>query len=153
VLVTEGFNFPVSKARKTRPSRRAAMILAMICVLAVPSGLSAQPSRVTLTDFATGSEFEEYLRVLQVAGIAPVYPWSIRGFSADEVGSFVASDSTGPWKLKTRFRSSTFDLGTVTTTERYNSSYPYGANDGPVRAGPDHEGSRRWRTTSGILPA
>lgn len=123
------------KARKTRPSARPAMIFAMICVLAVPSGLSAQPSRVTLTDFSTGSEFEEYLRVLQVAGIAPLYPWSIRGFSADEVGSFVASDSTGPWKLKTRFRSSTFDLGAVTTTERYNSSYPYGANDGPVWAG------------------
>lgn len=123
------------KVSATRPFLRPPMILFLVCLLVIPSGADAQPSRVTLADFATGSEFEEYLRVLQVAGIAPLYPWSIRGFSANEVGALVAGDSTGPWLLRTRFRSSTFDLGPVTATGRYNSAYPYGANDGPVWAG------------------
>jgi len=40
--------------------------------------LAAQAPRTTTLDFATGSEFEDYLRVLQVAGLQELRPWSIR---------------------------------------------------------------------------
>ena len=86
-------------------------------------------------DFATGSEFEDYLRVLQIAGVAPLYPWSIRGFSPREIRALVAGDTAGPWALQPRFSKSLVDAGPATLTTTYNSAYPYGANDGAVWAG------------------
>jgi hypothetical protein len=96
---------------------------------------AAQPSRVSMLDFATGSEYEDYLRVLQVAGIAPLYPWSIRGFSRREVSRLASADSTGPWRLKERLATSRVSGGILRLGAILNTSYPYGANDGPVWAG------------------
>ena len=88
-----------------------------------------------MTDMTTGGDYEDYLRVLQVAGIAPLYPWSIRGFSSHEIGPLAAADSAGPWKLQGRYRSSTINAGAVSVGSIFNSAYPYGSNDGPVWAG------------------
>ena len=100
---------------------------------AIPVG--AQPASVTMVDFATGSAFEDYLRVLQVAGIAPQYPWSIRGFSRREAARLVSADSVGPWALRDRFSGARIAAGPITLGLTHNSAYPYGANDGPVWAG------------------
>jgi hypothetical protein len=119
-----------------RPYMRVATILSIAgCIPAGPKLLRAQPSQATMLDFATGGEFEDYLRVLQVAGIAPLYPWSIRGLSPKEVSRLAAGDSAGPWGLKSRLATSFLDIGPGTLTTKYNSAYPYGANDGPVWAG------------------
>ena len=95
----------------------------------------AQPRSASMIDMSVGSEMEEYLRVLQVAGIAPQYPWSIRSFAPAEVMRLAAADSTGPWSLRGRFSSGLIDLGAVSTNTTFNSAYAYGFNDGAVWAG------------------
>jgi hypothetical protein len=111
-------------------------LLAITAVLvATASRTDAQPRSATMIDMSVGSDLEDYLRVLQVADIAPPYPWSIRGFAPAEASALVAADSTGPWSLAGRFRSGLLDPGAVTTNSVFNSAYAYGANDGPVWAG------------------
>ncbi len=105
------------------------------CSLVLTRSSHAQSSRVSMLDFATGSEFEDYLRVMQIAGTAPLYPWSIRGFSRREIERLVSADTTGPWKLKNRLSTSPLSVGPVTLGGTFNSAYPYGANDGPHWAG------------------
>jgi hypothetical protein len=97
--------------------------------------VGAQARSVSMLDFTTGSEYEDYLRVLQIAGKIPLYPWSIRGFSRREIERLALADSTGPWKLKDRFSASHFSAGPLRLGGTFNSAYPYGANDGPLWAG------------------
>src|SRR6266480_1930024 len=85
-----------------RSRLRTFLIVAALCWPLTPSPVSAQSS-VTMVDFAAGSDYEQYLRAIQIAGIAPPYPWSIRSFSRQEVERLVSADSAGPWKLKNRF--------------------------------------------------
>src|SRR3954470_8917376 len=109
-----------------------ATCLAPICMA---TRLVAQTSRVTMSDFTAGSEYEQYLRVAQIGGLAPLYPWSIRSFSRREIERLVAGDTTGPWKLANRFSRSNLALGSVELGAIFNSAYPYGSNDGPLWAG------------------
>jgi hypothetical protein len=88
-----------------------------------------------MLDFSTGSEMEDYLRVMQIAGKVPLYPWSIRGFSRREIIRLASADSTGPWKVRERFNPSHVTVGPVRVGAIFNSTYPYGANDGPIWAG------------------
>jgi capsule assembly protein Wzi len=97
--------------------------------------LEAQARSVSMLDFTTGSDYEDYLRVLQIAGKVPLYPWSIRGFSRREIEKLALADSTGPWKLRDKFSSSHFSAGPLRLGTTFNSAYPYGANDGPLWAG------------------
>lgn len=115
--------------------RLAVIITSICCCVTIPRAVGAQPSRLTMGDFATGSEIEDYLRVMQIAGMAPLYPWSIRGFSRREVERLVSADTAGPWTLKNRFSTSPLSVGPVTLQGTFNSAYPYGANDGPQWAG------------------
>jgi hypothetical protein len=114
------------------------IVTAALCLSAfpcLPTVSMAQPRAATMTEMTTGGEYEDYLRILQVAGIAPLYPWSIRGFSSHEIRPLAMADSTGPWKLQTRYRSSVVDIGALSVGSIFNSAYPYGSNDGPVWAG------------------
>lgn len=86
-------------------------------------------------EFTAGSELEDYLRALQIAGMAPLYPWSIRGFSRQEVDRLVSIDSVSPWKLRSRFTRNNLSAGPLVLGTTFNSAYPYGANDGPLWAG------------------
>lgn len=88
-----------------------------------------------MLDFAVGSDYEEYLRALQIAGKVPLHPWSIRGFSRRQIERFARADSTGPWRLKDRFSSAHLSAGPLRVGGTFNSTYPYGANDGPLWAG------------------
>ena len=116
--------------------KERAVRLAVICFsLALARQVAAQQSRLTMLDFSTGSEMEDYLRVMQIAGTVPLYPWSIRGFSRREITRLATADSTGPWKLRDRFRVSPVAVGPLRLGTIFNSAYPYGANDGPVWAG------------------
>src|SRR2546423_1678894 len=111
--------------------RHLRQLLTVTCCLIACSTLSrAQPSRTTTLDFATGSEFEDYLRVLQVAGLEPLHPWSIRGFSPRTISRFAAADSAGPWALRNNFRNGPVEPGSLGLGATFNSAYPYGTNDG-----------------------
>jgi hypothetical protein len=119
------------------PSRfRFALVVALgAACLGQPQTLIAQSSRITMVDFTTGNDFEEYLRAIQIDGIAPLYPWSIRSFSRREIDRLVSADTTSPWKLKDRFSRQNLSAGSVAMGVTFNSAYPYGANDGPLWAG------------------
>lgn len=87
-----------------------------------------------------GSEMERYLRVLQVAGKSPVYPWAIRSFSPSEVERLAPADSAHPWAGRYRLAADTaagLELAPVFPEARlvYNSAFPYGDGDGAVWAG------------------
>jgi hypothetical protein len=121
----------------TRLSRiERAGALALTCFsFALTRPAPAQQSRLTMLDFATGSEMEEYLRAMQISGKVPLYPWSIRGFSRREITRLATADSTGPWKLRERFTRAPLAASPLRIAQIFNSAYPYGANDGPVWAG------------------
>jgi hypothetical protein len=110
------------------------LAIASLSLFATPQ-LAAQARSVTMLDFTTGSEYEDYLRVLQISGKVPLYPWSIRGFSRRQIERLALADSTGPWKLRGRFSSSHLSAGPLRLGATFNSAYPYGANDGPLWAG------------------
>ena len=112
------------------------MLAAGICaILSLSKELIAQRSAVSMADFAAGSEYESYLRAMQVAGLVPLYPWSIRAFSRARILKLAESDSTGAWALKSRVQNERISLGPVMAAATVNSAYPYGTNDGPVWAG------------------
>src|SRR4051812_45455847 len=69
----------------------------------IPAALTAQASATTTLDFSTGSEFENYLRVLQVAGLEQVQPWSIRGLGPRITRQLASADTAGPWALRKNF--------------------------------------------------
>jgi len=117
-------------------SRELLLLLTCFCgTLAMSERLAAQAPRTTTLDFATGSEFEDYLRVLQVAGLQELRPWSIRGFSPGAITRMATADSAGPWALRKNFHTDKLTVGSVDLGAIVNTSYPYGANDGPVWAG------------------
>jgi hypothetical protein len=114
---------------------RAGVVALSCCSLILGREVLAQGSRVTMLDFGAGSEMEDYLRVLQISGRAPLYPWSIRGFSRREIARLTSADSSGPWKLRERFTTAPVTVGPLRLGATFNSAYAYGANDGPLWAG------------------
>lgn len=129
---------PTFRAMKTggyRYSRNLILLLSFACLTSARA-LPAQITRTTTPlDYTTASEFEEYLRVLQVAGKVSFYPWSIRGLSPLIVRRLATADSTGPWQLARHFQTTRLSVTPLTVGAIVNSSYPYGANDGAVWAG------------------
>src|SRR3954471_13721159 len=91
----------------SRPTYRHFRHLSAVgsCLLACSTLASAQASRTTTLDFVSGSQFEDYLRVLQISGLEPLRPWSIRGFSPRTIAELAVADSVGPWALRKNFRS------------------------------------------------
>ena len=114
-------------------------LAAAALVVAAPLGAQQQP--VDLRSEATaGSEAERYLRVLQVAGVAPLYPWSIRAFSPAEVDRLAAGTAAHPWSLRlppadSARRGVRGVLLRPTLRTVYNTAFPDGGNDGAVWAG------------------
>jgi hypothetical protein len=108
--------------------------------LAVALPLRAQGTPPDLRAEATaGSEAERYLRVLQVAGVAPLYPWSLRAFSPAEVDRLASGPATHPWARRLPPADSARGVrgGLLRPSLRavYNTAYPLGGNDGAVWAG------------------
>lgn len=92
-----------------------------------------------------GSEEERYIRVLQVAGLLPRSPWTLRSGSPEEVEAiFGRAASQHPWDELFRLPSERDDpwyggwyAGLVRTEAGliYNSAIPFGENDGALWAG------------------
>ncbi len=115
--------------------------LAVLAALVVASSPAAQePGRVPVRgEVFVGTEVEDYLRVLQVAGHAPAYPWSLRSFSPAEVDRLLPADSAHPWAGRYDLRRGTaargFGLVRPDVRVVFNSAFPHGSNDGAVWAG------------------
>ncbi|MFL5541652.1 MAG: capsule assembly Wzi family protein, partial [Longimicrobiaceae bacterium] len=90
-------------------------------------------------EVTAGSEAERYLRVLQVAGVAPLYPWSLRAFSPAEVDRLASGAGAHPWARRLAPADSARGVrgGVLRPSLRafYNTGFPQGGNDGAVWAG------------------
>jgi hypothetical protein len=86
-----------------------------------------------------GSEDENYLRYLQDAGLAALYPWSLREFSQKELAKLAVKPGSQPWSGKGDYKDYpsrySFKILPVNIVFRFNSAFPYGSNDGAVWAG------------------
>jgi hypothetical protein len=119
-------------------SLRAHAVVAVACASAGAAPLAAQAPDLH-AEAVVGSESERYLRLLQVMGRVPLYPWSIRGFSPAELDRLVPAEADHPWSARA---SAPSPAGTATlrgvrpaVDVVYNSAFPYGGNDGAVWAG------------------
>src|SRR5258705_8890074 len=76
-------------------------------LLVATSGAAAQTeTRIPVAgEMFVGSELESYLRVLQLRGIVPEQPWSLRPFSPAELGRLAPPDSGHPWAGRYGWRS------------------------------------------------
>jgi len=104
--------------------------------------VAAQSPRFDIgAGISVNSEEERYLRTLQSLGLVRAYPWTIRGFLPSEGQSLLPADSVEhPWEGAfdvARERRKGFRFGTVAPEVAvvFNSTYPYGSNDGAVWAG------------------
>lgn len=102
-------------------------------------GQDASP-RTFRHELFVNSSAESYLRYLQTTGLVPLYPWSSRSFSQRELRQLVPRDTAHPWRahLADASRSMSgirYGIIQPSTTLRYNSTFAYGRNDGPVWAG------------------
>src|SRR6476660_4901867 len=106
-----------------------------------PLLLGAQPAAVREAPhhLMVGSSDEDYLRYLQIAGLADLYPWSLREFSQPELARMAAARCSHPWSGKGDYKDSpsrrSFSILPVNAVLRFNSAFPYGSNDGAVWAG------------------
>jgi len=86
-----------------------------------------------------GSDDENYLRYLQDAGLAALYPWSLREFSQKELATLAVKPGSHPWSGKGDYRDYpskySFKILPVNVVFRFNSDFPWGSNDGAVWAG------------------
>lgn len=123
-------------------------LLAVPLLAPVPAAY-AQPSAahplgaMHLAGVAGGGELDRYLRVLQLVGRASAYPWSIRGFSADEVERILPASATGhPWHPgRPSQRSGRIEPTGLHAGLAYNTAFPYGLGTGPVWRG---RGATGW---------
>lgn len=125
-------------SRTTRFLARTSALLSPLlsCALAA----RAQAPLPVSAEVFVNSETENYLRLLQVAGKSPLYPWSIRSLSEREVERIAPADSLHPWSDRLAFRGGSARGPRVRLVRPsvqliYNERIPYGVNDGPVWAG------------------
>ena len=109
-------------------------------LLFATSGVAAQAeTRIPVaSEVFVGSELENYLRLLQLRGVVPEQPWSLRPFSPAELARLAPPDSGHPWAGRYALRSS--DSPAVVPirpglSSVMNTTFPYGHNDGAVWAG------------------
>ena len=126
---------------RARVRARTGVLVALVAVIAW-SGLVAQgtPRSVARAEVYAGSEFETYLRNLQVLGIVRLYPWSARRFTMAEVDRLLPADSAHPWAARYDWRPAPARGISVALTRpevasRVNTTFPFGYNDGAVWAG------------------
>ncbi len=112
----------------------AAAALSPLIVAAQSTAPREAPQHVMV-----GSSDEDYLRYLQIAGVASLYPWSIREFSQPELAQLAVARGSHPWSGKEEYTETpkqfSFTLLPVNAVLRYNSAFPYGSNDGAIWAG------------------
>src|ERR1700676_1770018 len=116
---------------------RIALATAALC----PLLLAAQSTvpREAPHHIVVASGEEDYLRYLQITGLAGLYPWSLREFSQPELARMAIVRGSHPWSGKGDYSDPperfSFSALPVNTVLRYNTAFPDGSNDGAVWAG------------------
>ncbi|MBT7124593.1 MAG: hypothetical protein HN899_05465, partial [Gemmatimonadales bacterium] len=122
-------------------------LMAVVCAVVLALIVSPGDAEARTPQFDVGqgievnSERDRYLRVLQTLGLVRAYPWTVRGFSlAEERLLLPVEGARHPWDSafgsvpvsdgELRAGSVPFEGGVT-----YNSTYPYGSNDGALWAG------------------
>lgn len=115
----------------------AALLAAASAVAGTAAPATGQSGRTYSFHVTAGSDTEDYLRALQVAGIAPEYPWSLRAFARRELDSLTRFSAAHPWSNRYRLQSPKASLSVLPleVATIVNSAFPWGSNDGPVWAG------------------
>lgn len=111
---------------------RRTIVIAALCL---PGLVSSQDRPLFVND-----EWERYARVRQIAGDAPLYPWTVRAFTARETRLLSARDARHPWTSHAEPAVRQWAGITITPVEGqaqaiYNSAFPFGFNDGALWAG------------------
>jgi len=117
---------------------RSAIAVILLLLLATSWGAAQTETRIPVaSEVFVGSEVESYLRVLQLRGIVPEQPWSLRPFSPAELDRLAPPDSGHPWAGRYGFRldRATFAAIRPGLSVDLNTTFPYGHNDGAVWAG------------------
>jgi hypothetical protein len=86
------------------------------------------------------SESDSYLRLMQLTGQSSWYPWSIRSFSRKQVEGLAPPNGSHPWAGRFRFEAvddQKMGWAAIRPTRSvvFNSTFPYGTNDGVIWAG------------------
>jgi hypothetical protein len=106
---------------------------------AAPYAQDLRAVRGTVGGMPVGNEFNEYLRYLQTVGKVSAVPWGLRGFAPAAVDKLTAVPGTHPWKENWMFDTATtrskIHVLPVHVTLGYNSSYPFGLNEGVLWSG------------------
>ncbi len=128
-----------SAMNQGKSTRHQVLIVLAIALCFTPVQVQGQAAGGRSEIFA-GSELENYIRLLQIDGKAALYPWSIRSFSPKEVDRLLAPGKNHPWAGHFDLGPSSdngfeIDLVRPRLTTYFNSTFPWGANDGPVWAG------------------
>ena len=122
-------------------------LMAVVCAVVLALIVSPGDAEARTPQFDVGqgievnSERDRYLRVLQTLGLVRAYPWTVRGFSLAEERLLLPVEGVRhPWASAfgsppvadggLRAGSVPFEGGVT-----YNSTYPYGSNDGALWAG------------------
>lgn len=117
------------------------VVIASATVVQPPTLLaqSAQSINGARGGIYVGGDLDNYLRYLESMGRTPVLPWGLRGFAPSVVDTLTAIRGNHAWDSTWLFQKSTSSTHIhalpVEITERYNSGFPYGINEGPVWAG------------------
>lgn len=132
-----------TSTRRARVLRAGAVVCASCC-----GALAARAQGTTVvmggrlaswSDAAVGSEEENYLRLLQVAGVARARPWSIRPFGPRELSGLVPDSARHPWQARAAFdapgATASFRWTGADAGAAYNSAVPYSMNDGGIWTG------------------
>jgi hypothetical protein len=121
------------------PVRAACALLGL--ALATAGTLQGQAPSVSSHRYEVfvNSEWETYLRALQVAGSVAAYPWSIRSFSLREL-DVLGPEGAHPWQERVSISSPSepavgWSWLPVDVEGAFNSAFPYGRNDGAFWAG------------------
>ncbi len=101
-------------------------------------GAQATPTR-SWAEMTTGSELEQYVRVLQVTGAAPLAPVSLRGWSAVERDSLLPRAALNLWsaQMSPPAKRGLISIEPIRPQLQVfdNSGWPFGSNDGAIWAG------------------
>ena len=123
--------------------RLASVVCAVVLALIVsPGDAEAQTPQFDVGQgISVNSERDRYLRVLQTLGLVRAYPWTVRGFSPAEERLLLPVEGVlHPWASAfgsppvadggLRVGGVPFEGGAT-----FNSTFPYGSNDGALWAG------------------
>lgn len=106
-------------------------------------GVAQDSSRSAISRWIQpGSDQESYLRSLQAVQLVVDHPWSVRAFSAVELRRLAPQTAEHPWRDNPSLRAATrvigrfrVELAPLQVQSWYNTTFPYGMNDGAVWVG------------------